>query len=110
MADSPYALPADPVTTDCTHVIQRALDDASAAGGGTVFVPEGRYQLEGMLTIASNVVLRGRWSRIGPDRPAEGTILMIHNQEHEQSLLLTGQWLWCEGPDILASRPAQPMS
>ena len=90
VADSQYKLPADPSTSDCTPAIQRALDDASAAGGGTVFLPEGRYRLEGMLTIASNVFLRGRWSPISPDRPAEGTILMIHNQEHEQSVLLTG--------------------
>ena len=90
VTDSQYKLPADPSTSDCTPAIQRALDDASAAGGGTVFLPEGRYRLESMLTIASNVFLRGRWSPIGPDRPAEGTILMIHNQEHEQSVLLKG--------------------
>jgi len=86
VTDSQYRLPADPATSDCTPAIQRALDAASAAGGGTVFIPKGRYRLDGMLTIASNVVLRGHWSLIGPDRPAEGTILMIHNQEHEQSV------------------------
>ena len=90
VTDSQYKLPADTSTSDCTPVIQQALDDTSAAGGGTVFIPEGRYRLEGMLTISSNVFLRGRWSPIGPDHPAEGTILMIHNQEHEQSVLLTG--------------------
>ena len=72
VTDSQYSLPADPATSDCTPAIQRALDDASRAGGGTVFLPEGRYRLEGMLTIASNVILRGRWSLIGPDRPAGG--------------------------------------
>ena len=80
VTNSQYKLPADPNTSDCTPAIQRALDDASAAGGGTVFLPEGRYRVDGMLTIASNVVLRGRWSLIGPDRPAEGTILMIHTR------------------------------
>ena len=43
-----------------------------------------------MLTIASNVILRGRWSLIGPDRPAGGTILMIHNEEHERVCSLKG--------------------
>ena len=88
--DAAYDLPDDPASADCTPAIQRALDDASAAGGGTVFLPEGRYRLEGMLTIPSNVFLRGRWSPIGPDRPAQGTILMIYNQEHEQSVLISG--------------------
>ena len=74
VTDPQYKLPADPAKSDCTPAIQRALDDASAAGGGTVFLPEGKYRLEGMLTIASNVILRGRWNLIGPDRPAGGTI------------------------------------
>ena len=90
VTDAAYGLPDDPAAADCTPAIQHALDDANAAGGGTVFLPEGRYRLEGMLTIPSNVFLRGRWSPIGPDQPAQGTILMIHNQEHEQSVLISG--------------------
>ena len=108
VTDSQYRLPADPATSDCTPAIQRALDDASAAGGGTVFIPKGRYRLEGMLTIASNVFLRGRWSPIGPDHPAEGTILMIHNQEHEQSVLLTGSG--CGVRDLTFWHPDQPIA
>ena len=108
VTDPQYRLPADPATADCTPAIQRALDDASAAGGGTVFLPEGRYRLEGTLTIASNVFLRGRWSPIGPDRPAEGTILMIHNQEHEQSVLLTGSG--CGVRDLTFWHPDQPIA
>ena len=108
VTDSAYKLPADPTTADCTPAIQRALDAASAAGGGTVFVPEGRYRLEGMLTIASNVILRGRWRRIGPDRPAGGTILMIHNQEHEQSVLLKGSG--CGVRDLTFWHPDQQIT
>ena len=105
VTDSQYSLPADPATSDCTPAIQRALDDASRAGGGTVFLPEGRYRLEGMLTIASNVILRGRWSLIGPDRPAGGTILMIHNEEHEQSVLIKGSG--CGVRDLTFWHPEQ---
>ena len=108
VTDSQYKLPDDPSTSDCTPAIQRALDDASAAGGGTVFIPKGRYRLDGMLTIASNVVLRGRWNLIGPDRPAEGTILMIHNQEHEQSVLLTGSG--CGVRDLTFWHPDQQVA
>jgi hypothetical protein len=108
VTDPQYKLPADPAKSDCTPAIQRALDDASAAGGGTVFLPEGKYRLEGMLTIASNVILRGRWSLISPDRPAAGTILMIHNKKHEQSLLLTGSG--CGVRDLTFWHPEQKLT
>ena len=108
VTDAAYGLSADPAAADCTSAIQRALDDASVAGGGTVFLPEGRYRLEGMLTIASNVFLRGRWSQISPDRPAQGTILMIHNQEHEQSVLIKGSG--CGVRDLTFWHPEQQVS
>ena len=44
---------------DCTAAIQRALDDAAAAGGGTVFVPGGVWRLDGTLSIPGGVELRG---------------------------------------------------
>tara|TARA_Y100000588_G_scaffold235187_1_gene248757 strand:+ start:264 stop:3188 length:2925 start_codon:yes stop_codon:yes gene_type:complete len=108
VTDPQYKLPADPAKSDCTPAIQRALDDASAAGGGTVFLPEGKYRLEGMLTIASNVILRGRWSLISPDRPAGGTILMIHNKEHEQSVLIKGSG--CGVRDLTFWHPEQKLT
>ena len=64
--------------------------------------------MDGMLTIASNVILRGRWSLIGPDRPADGTILMIHNREHEQSVLLTGSG--CGVRDLTFWHPEQQVT
>ena len=108
VTDPQYKLPADPAKSDCTPAIQRALDDASAAGGGTVFLPEGKYRLEGLLTIPSNVFLRGRWSPIGPERPAQGTILMIHNQEHEQSVLIKGSG--CGVRDLTFWHPEQQIT
>jgi len=108
VTDPQYKLPADPANSDCTAAIQRALDDASAAGGGTVFVPDGKYRLEGMLTISSNVFLRGRWNQITSERPAEGTILMIYNQEHKQSLLLTGSG--CGVRDLTFWHPEQKIT
>ena len=108
VTDSGYALPDDPASADCTPAIQKAIDDASKAGGGTVFLPEGKYRLEGMLTIASNVFLRGRWSQIGPDRPAGGTILMVYNQEHEQSVLIKGSG--CGVRDLTFWHPDQQIT
>ena len=46
-------------TTDDTTSFQNALDAASNAGGGTVYVPAGYYKIAGGLSIASKVELRG---------------------------------------------------
>ncbi len=46
-------------TTDDTAAFQTAIDAASAAGGGMVFVPAGTYRLNGQLIIRRNVTLEG---------------------------------------------------
>jgi hypothetical protein len=79
VTDPVYSLPADPASTDCTASFQAALDAASAAGGGTVFVPAGEYRINGTLRIDSNVILRGRWREINATQPASGTILALYN-------------------------------
>lgn len=43
--------------TDCSPAVQRAVDTAFEAGGGTVFVPAGRW-LSGSVLLKSNVELR----------------------------------------------------
>jgi hypothetical protein len=42
-----------------TRNIQQALDKVGSAGGGTVFLPRGRYAITGSLTIPRNVRLSG---------------------------------------------------
>ncbi len=42
--------------TDISAVLQKALDDASAAGGGIVYLPAGRYLLANPVTIQGNGV------------------------------------------------------
>lgn len=44
---------------DCTAAIQKALDEASQAGGGIVYLPTGHYKISGHLTIPSGVELKG---------------------------------------------------
>jgi hypothetical protein len=44
---------------DNTAAFQAALDAAGAAGGGTVYVPAGKYRLAGSLKVPSGVELRG---------------------------------------------------
>jgi hypothetical protein len=46
-------------TTDDTAAIQAAIDAANAAGGGTVYVPQGTYRLTTWLLLKSNVHLIG---------------------------------------------------
>ncbi len=63
--------------TDDTLAFQKALAYAEAQGGGTVFVPAGRYALRGNLSIPNGVTLKG-------DAPTqdtgevEGTILLAY--------------------------------
>lgn len=56
-ANAPYY--ASTSSNDNTTAIQNALNQASADGGGIVFLPSGKYKVRGHLTIPSNVELRG---------------------------------------------------
>ena len=46
-------------SNDNTSAIQAALNQASADGGGIVFIPNGKYKVRGHLDVPSNVELRG---------------------------------------------------
>lgn len=60
---------------DCTLAIQRAVDECYAAGGGTVFLPAGKYLLTAGITVPGFVTLRGDWQ--DPDTGTDyGTIIM----------------------------------
>ena len=67
LTDAPYA--ADPTgKTDCSPILQKAIDDLYAAGGGTVFLPVGSYRLCSGITIRPFVTVAGDWQD-----PDEGT-------------------------------------
>lgn len=55
---SPYNAVGDGVTDD-TNAFQNALNAAGSAGGGTVYVPAGRYRINGTLSVPASVELRG---------------------------------------------------
>src|SRR5690606_32096305 len=55
---APYLAAGDGVTDD-TASIQAALNAAAAAGGGTVYLPAGRYFVASHLSVGANVELRG---------------------------------------------------
>jgi len=52
---------SDAPTVDVTNDLQAALDAVKAGGGGTVYLPAGRYLVDHPLVIPSGVELRGSW-------------------------------------------------
>lgn len=51
----------DEPTTDVSAALQAALNRVKAAGGGTVYMPGGRYLVDNPVTVPSGVELRGTW-------------------------------------------------
>ena len=72
--------------------IQTLLDLLGQAGGGTLYLSEGRYKVDGQLLIPHGVVLRGDWNQPHKDKPVEGTILMAYTgreSEDEANAFIT---------------------
>jgi len=63
---------------DAAPAIQAALDHCDEIGGGTVYLPEGRYALHSQLVIPSAVTLRGEWVPNGAPNNGRGTILCAY--------------------------------
>jgi hypothetical protein len=51
----------DRATVDVSAELQAALDAAKASGGGTVYLPSGRYLVNSPIIVPSGVELRGSW-------------------------------------------------
>jgi hypothetical protein len=51
----------DKPTTDVSAELQAALDAAYTMGGGTVYLPAGRYLVNNPIVVPSGVELRGTW-------------------------------------------------
>lgn len=67
---------ADPSgESDSTAAIQKAIDDCAANGGGTVWLPKGKYRVTGNIYIRQFVTLRGEYQ--DPDEGTEyGTVII----------------------------------
>ncbi|MBQ8718023.1 MAG: hypothetical protein IJY66_02015 [Clostridia bacterium] len=62
-------------TDDASNIIQKALNDCQAKGGGTVYLPAGKYRITKNINIPSCVCLRGDWQ--DPDAGDEyGTVII----------------------------------
>ncbi len=74
---------ADPLgIADSTAAIQSALNACRANGGGTVFLPAGRYLVTGTVTVPTDCVLCGDWQDpIGTGTPEYGTVILAKTRE-----------------------------
>ena len=70
---------------DSTAAIQQALDACDKETGGTVFLPAGRYRVDGTLHIKGGSCLRGEW--VNPEKGGlgKGTILMARAGRGEET-------------------------
>ncbi len=73
--------------TDVTAIIQKAIDDCASGGGGTVFLPVGKYKVSGNIYIRQFVTLRGDWN--DPDISSDVGTLIIADTE-SSSLMTPG--------------------
>lgn len=72
-----YGATGDGVT-DVTAIFQNRLDTLRILGGGTLFVPQGKYKISGNLVIPKGVTIRGEWQKPVKGQPVTGTILMAY--------------------------------
>jgi hypothetical protein len=72
-----YGATGDGVT-DVTNIFQARLNALGTLGGGTLFVPSGKYVISGNLTIPKGVTLRGEWQQPVKGQAIAGTILMAY--------------------------------
>ena len=74
VTDAPYNADNSGLV-DCTYIIQQAIDDCYECGGGTVFLPAGKYRFTDNIKVKQFVTLMGDWQ--DPDIGQEyGTIIV----------------------------------
>ena len=64
--------------TDDSLAFRKALAYAEGLGGGTVFVPVGKYVLRSNLAIPNGVTLKGDSPKVDSSQKAEGSILLAY--------------------------------
>ncbi|MDR2385438.1 MAG: discoidin domain-containing protein [Tannerella sp.] len=78
--------------SDSYPAIQELLDRLGSAGGGVLYLSEGKYKISGRLLIPKGVVLRGERKKPEKGKPVEGTILMAYygrGNEDEANAFIT---------------------
>ena len=80
--------------TDASAAIQQALTELWAHGGGTAYLPAGRYRIEHSIAVPHSITLCGEWRKPEPGRPLSGTVLLAYADRGNP-----------DGPALLASPP-----
>ena len=75
--DKEYGAKGDGITDD-TDAFLLALNDLQDAGGGVLYLPEGRYIIDDVLYIPQNVTLIGDWKSPYEGGNGTGTILLAY--------------------------------
>lgn len=61
---------------DCSSVLQQALDNLALNGGGTIYLPAGKYKLSNHIHVPNRVTLLGDF--YGPDASDYGSIFLCY--------------------------------
>jgi hypothetical protein len=69
---------------DATELIQTALNRAGESGN-KLFLPAGRYRIDGNLTIPAGVTLKGTWEAPHHANLKTGTVLLAYNGKGDES-------------------------
>ena len=69
-------------TSDCSNTIQQAIDNLALCGGGTIYIPTGKYRLDNQIIVKNRVTLVGDF--YGPDADDYGTVFLC-NKNHDGS-------------------------
>ena len=91
----PYNAPNDG-QKDATQAIQTALDDAGENGGGTVYLPGGKYLITEALTVPENVELRGAWESPHIQSPSE-LLIRYGRGEPEKAVITLSRYAGVHG-------------
>jgi len=76
VTDTEFGAKADAIF-DNTDALQKALNKAGSEGGGIVFLPPGKYRVNGNLTVPSGVELKGA-SDLASVPKGQGSIIEIY--------------------------------
>jgi polygalacturonase len=105
--------------TNDAAALQKAIDAASAAGGGTVAIPAGRVLMAGTVELKANVELELEpGSRlVGSTNPSDYRDSVFIEARHADNVAITGpgtidgrglSFLGKEGPYIYEKKPSRP--
>lgn len=73
---------ADPTgVNDSTNAIKSAISYVQSLGGGTVYLPVGKYLVTDTISVPQYVALRGDWQCPDVEKPAYGTVIVAKPSE-----------------------------